>query len=234
MEQPENGYNRGDISFMLNQMSNNGTAEREASIGLRQLLIYVMAFGSYCLTLYVVGRTSEGGVTWSSLFLLYMSFANTFVPLPTNPVIIGLGRTYDPLLVGILGALGTAVANLSEYHVIAYLSARKFADKLKKRKIYLKMQEWYWQYPFLLLVLTNFLPIPVDPVRWLSIASGYSRLNFALATFVGRTPRYYLLALLGERYQVPNWILLLLIIIPALYTITKFALRKREAASKKV
>ena len=199
---------------------------RNSSIGHKQLIIYFILFGAFCLALYILSRTQGEGYSWSSLFLLYMSFANTFVPLPTNPLIIMLGRTHDPLLVGVLGAVGTAIANLTEYNVIAYISASKYADRVKKRKFYLKFQEWYWHHPFLLLMLTNFLPLPVDPVRWLSISSGYSRYCFAAATLAGRAPRYYLLALLGERYHVPNWILLLLIIIPAGYSIAKFLIKR--------
>jgi len=218
---------RGKKGFVMHTTTATGSGtDRTSSIGVKQLVCYFICFGAYCLLVYFMGAVLGKDHAWTSLFLLYISFANIFVPLPTNPMIILLGRTHDPIMIAALGAVGTMVANLSEYHILAYISARKFADRIKKRKFYMKFQEWYYQYPFLLLVLTNFLPLPVDPVRWLSISSGYSRSSFALATIVGRAPRYYLLALLGEKYQVPNWILLLLVVIPATYSIVKFLLKK--------
>jgi membrane protein YqaA with SNARE-associated domain len=214
---------------MQDSPAGENVVRRVESRSLKHLAIYFCGFVVFCLILYLIGRVSGEGSKWWSLFLLYMSFANTFVPLPTNPVIIGLGRTYEPLLVGLLGAIGTSVANLNEYHVISYISSKKFADRVKKRRMYLKFQEWYWKYPFSLLTLTNFLPIPVDPVRWMSISSGYSRFSYAAATFAGRAPRYYLLALLGEAYQFSNRFLILLVIIPAAYSVIRFLIRKIKA-----
>lgn len=199
---------------------------RSSSVGLKELFVYFAFFGIFCLMLFAVGTYWEGTYHWTGLFLLYMSFPNTFIPLPTNPVIIGLGRMYEPVLVGILGAAGTSIANVNEYQIVSYLSERKFADRIKKRRLYLKFREWYWQFPFAILTLTNFLPIPVDPVRWLSISSGYGRFPYAVATFVGRAPRYYLLALIGEKYQVSNTILILLVAIPAVYSAVRFLVRK--------
>jgi uncharacterized membrane protein YdjX (TVP38/TMEM64 family) len=209
-----------------------GKAGRAASaVDLRRLFAYLGFFIAYCVLLLLAGRFIPPGHAWMSRHLLYMSLANTLLPLPVNPLIIWLGKTHAPLLVALLGALGTTIANLNEYYLVGYLSGRKFADRIKKKKFYARVESWYWRHPFALLVLTNLLPIPVDPVRWLSISSGYGRLPYATASFVGRLPRYFIFAFLGKAYQVPNWLLVLLVIIPALWTGISY-LRKRKQLAK--
>ena len=211
-------------------MQNSLTAEngflRRAPVTLKHLLGYLSLFVLYCAILYLYNRLSGKSSGWAGYYLLYMSFPNTFIPLPTNPVIIGLGRTYSPLFIGFLGAIGTTVANVNEYHLIGYFSSRRFADRIKRKKLYRSFDEWYWKNPFLFLALTNFLPIPVDPVRWFSISSGYNRSSYVAATFTGRAPRYYLLALLGEKFQPSNTILLVILIIPAAYVGTRYLIKK--------
>jgi membrane protein YqaA with SNARE-associated domain len=210
----------------MSQRRDDTAGETGKVTGRKTLVAHFLLFGAFCLFLYLLSRNSGDPLRWSSLYLLYMSFPCTFVPLPVNPVVIGMGRTYSPLLVALLGALGTSVANLNEYQVLGAVSGSRFARKIKEGRVYTRMVEWYRKHPFLLLAATNFLPIPVDPVRWLSISSGYARPAYAAASFVGRAPRYYLLALLGDRYKVSNEILLVLVAVPVVYSGARFLVRR--------
>jgi uncharacterized membrane protein YdjX (TVP38/TMEM64 family) len=62
-------------------------------------------------------------------------------------------------------------------------------------------------------VIAGFSPIPFDPFMFLSAAVGYSYTRYVLAIFVGRTPRYLLLACLGERSHIPTPILIATIVL---------------------
>jgi uncharacterized membrane protein YdjX (TVP38/TMEM64 family) len=161
--------------------------------------------------------------------LLYTSLANTFVPLPVNPFIILLGKTHEPLFVALIAALGTMIANLNEYFFLGYLSGRRTAGRIKATKFYERIESGYRKNPFTLLVFTNLLPIPIDPVRWLSISSGYPVHRYAAATFLGRLPRYFLLAQLGETFQLSNRVLILIVVVPVLWTAIAWLKRRRSA-----
>lgn len=206
------------------------TGLERTSIDLRRLLTYLGFFSAYCGLLLVAGTLVPPVHRWMSRHLLYMSLANTFLPLPTNPVIIWLGKSHAPFSVALIGALGTSLANLNEYYLIGYLSGRRFAGRIRERKIYERLERWYQRHPFSLLLFMNLLPVPVDPVRWLSISSGYGKLPYTSATFLGRLPRYFLLAFLGEAYQVPNWVLILIVVIPALWTGVSYVRRRKGLA----
>jgi uncharacterized membrane protein YdjX (TVP38/TMEM64 family) len=57
------------------------------------------------------------------------------------------------------------------------------------------------------------MPIPFDPFMFLAAAVGYSYTKYVLSIFVGRTPRYLLLAMLGERFHIPTSLLIITIIV---------------------
>jgi uncharacterized membrane protein YdjX (TVP38/TMEM64 family) len=68
-------------------------------------------------------------------------------------------------------------------------------------------------------VAINLLPIPLSPFKLVCIATGYSLARFELALVVGRGPRYFLLAWLGQtlRLSVPQLILLAVALLGASY-----------------
>jgi ribonucleoside-triphosphate reductase len=50
--------------------------------------------------------------------------------------------------------------------------------------------------------------VPFFPLRFLVVMGDYSRFRYLLAVFTSRTPRFYLLALIGEAFKIPSWILI--------------------------
>jgi membrane protein YqaA with SNARE-associated domain len=75
-------------------------------------------------------------------------------------------------------------------------------DRVRTTKTYALAVRWFDKAPFIILSIATFLPISVDVVRLLAIYRRYSRKLFALATFVGRWPRYLILALIGKELQL--------------------------------
>jgi membrane protein YqaA with SNARE-associated domain len=144
-------------------------------------------------------------------YAVYMSLANTFIPLPTNPLIIYMGREYFPAMVAIVGAAGTAVANMTEYLLLGILFETRRAQRVKRTHTYQVLKRYFERSPFLLMVAVNFVPIPVDPVRWMAISVDYPRWRYVLSTFLGRIPRYYLLAWFGDRYDLSNRTILIIL-----------------------
>jgi len=156
-----------------------------------------------------------------ALYLFYMSLCCTFFPAPTAWIILlmaspivnmfeaggfqryfGVSETTGVWLAGMattfvvaaIGAAGTAVANLNEYHIFTFLLRYGRVHKVRQTRFFATAQRWFSVSPFALVALFSFLPAPVDVVRWLAISCRYSRLRYAGANFLGRFLRYALLA----------------------------------------
>lgn len=148
------------------------------------------------------GQPAALGGWLLALLAFYLSLCNSFVPLPTAwIVLLAAGAEHGPalpdgprvLLVAGLAALATVIANLNEYHLLAYILRFRLGRRLRGTRVYSWAVRWFDRAPFQLLTLIAFVPLPVDAVRWLAVLRGYSRSRFALAYFAGRGARYLLL-----------------------------------------
>lgn len=137
------------------------------------------------------------------LYLFYMSLCCTFFPAPTAWLILLMAspivgmfesEIMTILAVAAIGATGTAIANLNEYHIFTFLLRYGKVHKVRQTRLFSTAKRWFSVSPFSLVALFSFLPVPVDAVRWLAISCRYSRLRYAGANFLGRLFRYGLLA----------------------------------------
>ena len=156
-----------------------------------------------------------------ALYLFYLSICSSFFPAPTAWLVllmasplVGLVKPHTLaqllhlsqlppqevvllttiLLVAFVGALGSALAHLNEYHLFSYLLRCHRVHKVRQTHLYHKAARYFDVSPFTLTVLFSFLPLPVDIVRWLAITRRYRRDHYFLANFLGRFCRYGLLA----------------------------------------
>jgi membrane protein YqaA with SNARE-associated domain len=138
------------------------------------------------------------------LYIFYFAIACTYVPLPTAWFVLFLASPTDGLIilpagwrilaVAGLGAFGSAVSHLNEYHVIAYLLRLGKIGKLRQTKAYLWAHRHFQVWPFMIQVIFNIVPIPADPSRWLASMAGFPIPKFFLAQWLGRFIRYGILA----------------------------------------
>jgi hypothetical protein len=161
--------------------------------------------GLAALALWLLARWEHGGEPLAMrawilvLMCFYLSLCNAFVPLPTAWIILLAAApdyallaqpVLNILMVAVLGALATAMANLTEYHLLAYGFGGGLGQRLRATNVYTWAVRWFDRAPLQVLALVAFIPIPVDVVRWLAILRGYSRLRFGLAYLLGRSGRY--------------------------------------------
>jgi hypothetical protein len=113
-------------------------------------------------------------------FALYLSLCCTFVPLPTSWMVAAIATRQvaltgalwsTALLVGVVGAAASTMANLNDYHLFSLL--------LRHRRI---------------APVRDILPVPVDIARIIAATGRYPRLPFAAANLAGRFIRYAVLA----------------------------------------
>lgn len=175
------------------------------------------------------------GVKQTSLpqFFTYMCLACTFIPLPTIPPILYISREFNPLLVAVLGAIGTCLANLNDYYLITYFSHWQWVKKFRKNRLWSLMVWLFNLQPFLTLSLAAFVPIPIDFVRFLAITNKYNRFLYSLAYFAGRFPRYFMIAYLGYYYQPSNRMILYFLLVLVFMGIVKYVVTRYKKNSNR-
>ncbi len=168
------------------------------------------------LLLLGIGLLYLTGTDYGTLsgYLVFMSVACTLIPLPTPPFVIGMGKVFHPAVVAFVGALGNCIAAYAEYHVITWLfSKAELQQKIEGSKLFRRFSRVFGRTAFLCLFISGFAPIPFEPFRLSAILIHYAMPRYLLATFLGRFPRYYFMAMIGDRYQVPDRYLILLMVL---------------------
>jgi membrane protein YqaA with SNARE-associated domain len=180
---------------------------------LHRLRLWFVAYlawltGLFALAMVMFARYEAGDAGAAAYWLLallgfYVSLCNSLLPLPTTWIILLLASEDLGLFeaawlrvtaVALLSATATMMANLNEYHIFGYFFRAKLGARLRRTRMYQWAVRWFDVAPFQTLMLIAFVPIPVDVVRWLAILRRYPRHRFAAAYWLGRVPRYALLA----------------------------------------
>jgi membrane protein YqaA with SNARE-associated domain len=140
----------------------------------------------------------EGFIELGYIGVFAAAFLLNLVPFtnPTNPLmvllIIQIAPTLNPVIVGILVALGATVSKIVHY-VIAYYTARKVKVKMFKDSMLLN------RFGFLAAFIAAVTPLPDD---WAAIPLaivGFNIVKFTLGFLVGKLTTCIVAGILGER-----------------------------------
>jgi membrane protein YqaA with SNARE-associated domain len=162
-------------------------------------------------------------------YFVYMCLACQFFPIPTLPPIAFTAKLFHPMVVAFVGAVATCIANLNDYTILGWLFRHQKVKKIRDISTYRKLLGFFDRYAFLTLAAASFLPIPVDVVRMLAISRAYPFLKYVAATFVGRFPRYILIAYLGKELPAKYILVFFVItIIPAAIKLISDIIKKKK------
>ncbi|MCH7819921.1 MAG: VTT domain-containing protein [Candidatus Marinimicrobia bacterium] len=151
-------------------------------------------------------------------FFLYSIPSNAAISLfPHEPVLVLLGKSFDPLLLALVGILGTIVAGILDYFIFVPLFSSSVVDKLKNTTGYIRATRWFDQQPFWTIVIAGFTPIPFFPFKFVAFSTKYPIGKYLLSLVIGRYPRYYLLALLGYSFNIPETLIIVVFIIMLMF-----------------
>jgi membrane protein YqaA with SNARE-associated domain len=120
----------------------------------------------------------------------------------TRAVAVGSGLWDTVLIVGLIGAIASTLANLNDYHIFTWMLRLRKVAKVRNTRIYNMAVRWFNKSPFFLVTLFNVLPLPVDVVRILAATHRYPRVSFAAANFIGRFIRYCFIAYLVYYFEL--------------------------------
>ena len=147
-------------------------------------------------------------------FGIYLSLCCTFLPLPTGWIVaavaprqaaVGGGVWDTTLLVAAVGAAGSTIANLNDYHLFTLILRHRGVAKVRHTRLYDRAARWFGRSPLFILVVFNIIPIPVDVIRMLATTYRYPRRPFAAANFIGRFVRYGIIAFVTYWWNL-GWI----------------------------
>lgn len=121
--------------------------------------------------------------------------ATVVVPAPVILSAFVGGSIYNPILVGLVVALGATIGELTGY--MAGLGGRV---AITDHKHFKKIEKWMTKSGFLTIFVLAAIPNPFfDLAGIFSGATNYSVKKFFLATFLGKSVKFLTVALLGSR-----------------------------------
>jgi len=234
------------------------TSATHDGVNLRRWFIFFSIYLVVLAVVALAGLNHYGqNLIWlAAIYLFYMSLCCTFFPAPTawivllmaSPVVVlvpgdlfsqyfGIAESDASIwtafatiiVVAAIGAIGTMLANLNEYHIFTFLLRFGRVRRIRQTRFYQTINRYFSASPFLLMTTVSFLPVPVDIVRWLAISNRYHRSRYALACFLGRFARYSLMAAAATCLKI-GW---LGIVIIQLVIIVLVALRYLIFTAKK-
>ncbi len=141
--------------------------------------------------------------------LLFLDGAT--LALFTTPLLLASARHHEPWQLATAGGAASAAGSAVQLWVFRWMleSDRPWMRRfLPSRE---KLQETLRRYPsasFLALTLARATPLPDAPLKLVAAAVRYPIPRYLLAILLGSLPYYYVLALIGHRFEIPLWVVL--------------------------
>lgn len=165
------------------------------------LVLFFVSLGLISLSFFFRDQLSQ--FTSLGLFGIFLinliSSITLFLPAPGIATVVAGGFLYNPLIVALVAALGSAVGDF-----VAYILGRSGKEVLLKRKSfwYNIFKETFHKYGAIFIILFSMIPNPVfDAIGLVAGLFSYSPTRFFIYVFVGRFLRNLLLAGVGNLLQ---------------------------------
>jgi uncharacterized membrane protein YdjX (TVP38/TMEM64 family) len=131
--------------------------------------------------------------------------ASPFLPVAFEPVLLVYGRIYPPLVVAVVGTAASIVAEAVNYLGYGYLLRSRRLRRIQQ--VSSRVTTWFARHPFLTCVLAASTPIPDWSVRILGALARYPARRYLLAFAIGRVPKFWVIATVGQVLQINPWAL---------------------------
>jgi membrane protein YqaA with SNARE-associated domain len=193
----------------MNTASNDAPGLQKTNPGLDLSRKYrAVATGVLLAALALAGIAWIAAPEWRSLvgYFLYAIPSHLLISVLANePALFAAAKASPPAAVAIAGTLGCVVAIVLDYALIGWFTSRQFVrTELDDSRGLRAAQRFFGRAPFVLILLSALLPVPFYPVKILAIVRDYPLTRFIAALVLGRLPRFYLLALGGQKIQAPD------------------------------
>jgi len=132
------------------------------------------------------------------------SFATTFL-------LLEYGKFHPPWQVALAGGAASAAGSVLQLMLLRFFIradrpwTRRFVPTRERVTATLAR---YPSASFLALLLARATPLPDAPLKLVAAVVGYPLVLYFLAILLGALPYYYVLALVGQKFRVPTWVVI--------------------------
>jgi uncharacterized membrane protein YdjX (TVP38/TMEM64 family) len=140
-------------------------------------------------------------------YFLVMIPVQSVLSQPLEPATMIIAKVAPPWEIALLGSLAAAVAAVFDYFFVRRVFRIAALDRLRAHRLFPRVESLAKVAPFLTIFLFAALPLPFAIPRVMMPITGYSLPRYVFATALGRLPRIYVLALFGQLFDIPSWIL---------------------------
>jgi len=133
------------------------------------------------------------------LGIFLISFSESIVqPIPPDPFIGGATALgLNPLFAALVATMGSVLGGLTA-HTLGLILGEPVAKKLLGEKNFLKGEALFNRFGTWAVLLAALTPIPFKVICWLAGIFEMPRVPFLIASFLGRLPRFLVVAYLGD------------------------------------
>lgn len=163
--------------------------------------------GLLAIPLVLLAPDTAGMVVFALIAIWMNGPSSVVVPAGFEPMLLLFGELYDPLLVAVTGTLAAAYIEFFNYHVFRGVLALSPLRPLRDNRITRWAVALFSRQPFFTVWLMAWAPVPFTIARVLSVIARYPLERHLLAVTLGRFPRFWLFAVLGDALDIPSLIL---------------------------
>ncbi len=179
-----------------------------------RIIIFILEISLVALLL-GIWLSSDSVQQSKSLWVLFLySFPSQFLiaTVPHEPVFLYFSKYYAPIIATVVSLSSTLLTEVVNYSTFKFVVDLKSFERIRYSGFVKKLIEGFNRAPFLALWVAGFTPIPFYPFRFLVVLANYPIYKYILAVFLSRAPRFYLLALFGHAFKIPDYLLVVLFV----------------------
>lgn len=165
------------------------------------------AIGLAAIPLVLLVPESAGMVVFALIAVWMNGPSAVVVPAGFEPMLLLFGELYDPLLVAVTGTLAATYIEFFNYHMFRGVLGLSAVRPLRESRVTRWAVRLFARQPFFAVWLMAWTPVPFTVARILSTLSRYPVERHLLAVTLGRFPRFWLFAVLGDALDIPTLVI---------------------------
>lgn len=160
--------------------------------------------GLLAIPLVLLAPGTAGMVVFALIAIWMNGPSAVVVPAGFEPMLLVFGELYPPLLVAIIGTLAATYIEFFNYYMFRGVLGLSALRPLREHRVTRWAVDLFARQPFFAVWLMAWTPIPFTVARILSAIARYPVERHLLAVTLGRFPRFWLFAVLGDALDIPK------------------------------
>lgn len=147
-----------------------------------------------------------------ALYFLFMTATTSILSLPLAPATLLVAKLAPPWAVASIATAASIVSACFDHWFVRRAFRLRALESMRTRTLFVKAERWAKVAPFWTIAGFAGLPLPFILMRVLMPLSGYPMRRYVAATGLGRFPRFYVIAAFGAVVDIPNEVLVGLLV----------------------